>query len=474
MEVVEERLEVEVEVKLAVVAGTSAGVSLAAQGSSRLQRRQQDGNAPLRTCPGVQAYRSLGSPAKTRFVWRHGPCTLGKQEVQPSRLACSCVYFLQIKPRALRLHHLFLVERPSNWVYLRIALSHPSRHITLMADSGVGRAEVRAQPQDHALASAVPGNPNTNTHAIASPVTGAETGTPVPSTAVSGEGGDINQGGGGNGEGGELPAAFPKRRRGRPPGRPNRTVKEDDYQENPLVKAWNAAKEEQPLPAVAIRVKDALTAQSLVHDTQRAIFNECPSREYIYFVNGWITARHIASQRPSYVNGLLIHSRGTDAPVQCNQCAERRTKNALGPFIVCRILPGSFHNSCSNCKWFDNTSACSLYTGPTPNRKRKAKALSAGPNPEENNNTDGTLGVRADQQQQVAPGQTEMAQQNAQYAPMQLGMRMAAPEADMEGTQGLQEMNHTAALPHHGPVEESQGDQLSPENDDDDDDDEEG
>lgn len=331
-----------------------------------------------------------------------------------------------------------------------------------MADSGAGVAEVGAQPQDHALASAVPGNPNTNTHTIASPVTGAET-----LTAIQGEGGDITHGGGG----GELPAAFPKRRRGRPPGRPNRTVKEDDYQENPLVKAWNAAKEEQPLAAVAIRVKDALTADSLVHDTQRAIFNDCPSREYIYFVNGWITARHIASQRPSYVNGLLIHSRGTDAPVQCTQCADRRTKNALGPFIVCRILPGSFHNSCSNCKWFDNTSACSLYTGPTPNRKRKAKALSAGPNPEENNNTNGTPSVGADQQH-VAPDQTEMAHQNPQYTSMQLGVRMAAPEADMEGTQELQGLGDAHELQHHDAVEESQGDQLSAGDDDDDDDEE--
>ncbi|KAL2255738.1 hypothetical protein VTK26DRAFT_2787 [Humicola hyalothermophila] len=169
-----------------------------------------------------------------------------------------------------------------------------------------------------------------------------------------------------------LPAAFPKKRRGRPPGRPNTTVRESDYDENPLVKAWNAAKGERAVPVVSIGIRDALTEQSLVHETQRAIFR-LPSRETIHFVQGWITARHIASQRPSYVNGLLIHSRGQDAPVSCAQCVERRAKHALGPFLTCRVLPGSYHNSCSNCKWFDNTSACSLYTGPKPNRKRKAK-----------------------------------------------------------------------------------------------------
>ncbi|KAK4236451.1 hypothetical protein C8A03DRAFT_35665 [Achaetomium macrosporum] len=169
-----------------------------------------------------------------------------------------------------------------------------------------------------------------------------------------------------------LPAEFPKKRRGRPPGRPNATVREADYEGNPLVQAWNAAKAERAVPVVSISIRAALTEQSLVHETQRAIFR-LPSREIIHFVQGWITSKHIASQRPSYVNGLLIHSRGQDAPVSCVQCNEKRAKHALGPFITCRVLPGSYHNSCSNCKWFDNTSSCSLYTGPKPNRKRKAK-----------------------------------------------------------------------------------------------------
>ncbi|KAK0639207.1 hypothetical protein B0T16DRAFT_238091 [Cercophora newfieldiana] len=174
----------------------------------------------------------------------------------------------------------------------------------------------------------------------------------------------------------DMPAAFPKKRRGRPPGRPNMTVREADYETNPLVQLWNAAKSDRPMSVVPISIRQALTEDALVHDTQRNIFRQ-PSREIIYFVQGWITARHIASQRPSYVNGLLIHSRGQDAPLSCAQCTERRDKNALGPFLTCRVLPGSYHNSCSNCKWFDNTSSCSLYTGTKPNRKRKAKEVIA-------------------------------------------------------------------------------------------------
>ncbi|KAL2265311.1 hypothetical protein VTJ83DRAFT_6411 [Remersonia thermophila] len=180
-----------------------------------------------------------------------------------------------------------------------------------------------------------------------------------------------------------IPDAFPRKRRGRPPGRPNATVREADYSDNPLVQAWNAAKVERPIPAVAVNIRDALSEQSLNHETQRALWR-LPSRETIHFVQGWITGKHIAAQRPSYINALLIHSRGQDAAVSCVQCQQKRARNALGPFLTCRVLPGSFHDSCSNCKWFDNTASCSLYKGPRPNRKRKPKnQLEAPPPPQQ-------------------------------------------------------------------------------------------
>ncbi|KAH8904036.1 hypothetical protein BR93DRAFT_863337, partial [Coniochaeta sp. PMI_546] len=170
----------------------------------------------------------------------------------------------------------------------------------------------------------------------------------------------------------DIPPSFPHKRRGRPPGRPNTTVKESDYEDNASVQRWNAAKIDNAIPAIAINIREALPESFLTRDAQQLIYR-LPSREFIYFVQGWITSRQIASRRPSYVNGLLIHSRGEDSPKSCDQCAEKRCKNALGPFLTCRVLRGNFHNSCSNCKWFDTTSACSLYIGPKPNRKRKAK-----------------------------------------------------------------------------------------------------
>ncbi|KAK3997039.1 hypothetical protein QBC44DRAFT_280447 [Cladorrhinum sp. PSN332] len=208
-------------------------------------------------------------------------------------------------------------------------------------------------------------------------------------------------------ESSETPAAFPARRRGRPPGRPNMTVKEADFEDNPLVQKWNAAKTERPIIVHAVTIREALTEASLVHETQKDVF-KMPSREVIYFVSGWITARHIASRRPSYVNGLLIHSRGNDATNQCVQCVDRRNKNALGPFPSCRTLPGKYGDSCSNCKWFDNTSSCSWYTGPKPNRKRKSKASTDDDSPEGDaeRNRNGSASASAQEQPAQEPSPT--------------------------------------------------------------------
>src|SRR4051794_18049710 len=52
----------------------------------------------------------------------------------------------------------------------------------------------------------------------------------------------------------------PTKRRGRPPGRPNTTVKEADFSSNPLVQLWNASRVDPPLAAVvAINIRDALS-----------------------------------------------------------------------------------------------------------------------------------------------------------------------------------------------------------------------
>lgn len=123
---------------------------------------------------------------------------------------------------------------------------------------------------------------------------------------------------------------------------------------------------------MGINVRLGLSDSVLTQPNQRAVF-QLPSREIIYYVQGAITSRHIASKRPSYINGLLIHSRGQDSESMCEQCAEKRERGVLSPFLTCRRIKGVFHDCCSNCKWYDGASGCSLFTGTRKTRAKRRK-----------------------------------------------------------------------------------------------------
>ena len=77
-----------------------------------------------------------------------------------------------------------------------------------------------------------------------------------------------------------------------------------------------------------------------------------PGRD-IYFVRGYICLVQIHSARPSYINAVLIQSRGVLVPGGCNIC---RTRLVMRPFPECRILFGHFGDSCGNYKWPDHAS----------------------------------------------------------------------------------------------------------------------
>ncbi|KAE8334105.1 hypothetical protein BDV24DRAFT_170591 [Aspergillus arachidicola] len=59
--------------------------------------------------------------------------------------------------------------------------------------------------------------------------------------------------------------------------------------------------------------------------------------------------------RPSYVNTLLIQSRGHRLAEPCTRC--RRGQGRL-LFPECRQVPGAFGGACANCKWPDKASQC--------------------------------------------------------------------------------------------------------------------
>ncbi|KAK7985904.1 hypothetical protein PG988_003526 [Apiospora saccharicola] len=80
----------------------------------------------------------------------------------------------------------------------------------------------------------------------------------------------------------------------------------------------------------------------------------------VLVVRGFITQAQITSARPSYINGLLIASRGRLEDPPCAKCARQMTLNGgySTPFPRCVRLPGHFGGCCANCKWVDHASKC--------------------------------------------------------------------------------------------------------------------
>jgi hypothetical protein len=76
----------------------------------------------------------------------------------------------------------------------------------------------------------------------------------------------------------------------------------------------------------------------------------------VEFLLGRISPSQIMQFRPSYINAILIQSRGGDDPYHC--CGSCRERTA--PFPYCRRFEGQFEGACGNCKWRDHGQSCSL------------------------------------------------------------------------------------------------------------------
>ncbi|KAJ5443112.1 hypothetical protein N7445_004863 [Penicillium cf. griseofulvum] len=87
----------------------------------------------------------------------------------------------------------------------------------------------------------------------------------------------------------------------------------------------------------------------------------------------------LASMRPSYVNALLIQSRGWELITECDECADKRRRTGSpSPFPICSRAPGHFDGACGNCKFQDHGFRCSVRDGTgNRNRTRRAAALPA-------------------------------------------------------------------------------------------------
>ncbi|KAJ5184285.1 hypothetical protein N7472_009125 [Penicillium cf. griseofulvum] len=68
--------------------------------------------------------------------------------------------------------------------------------------------------------------------------------------------------------------------------------------------------------------------------------------------------------RPSYVNALLIQSRGWELITECDECADKRRRiGSPSLFPICSRAPGYFDGACGNCKFQDHGFRCSLAIG---------------------------------------------------------------------------------------------------------------
>lgn len=95
----------------------------------------------------------------------------------------------------------------------------------------------------------------------------------------------------------------------------------------------------------------------------QALFAQQPGRD-ITFTRNTIQPRHIESCRQSYINAILIQSRGTAPRKACDRCLKKsatgRTKTTVKRFAECRVVKGHFDGCCANCKWSDAGNKCSF------------------------------------------------------------------------------------------------------------------
>ena len=96
---------------------------------------------------------------------------------------------------------------------------------------------------------------------------------------------------------------------------------------------------------------------SFVHSPQGRAILALPGQN-VEFVRDSITPAQIGSHRPSYLNGVLIQSRGTTLEQPCLAC--HSVFPGLRPFPKCRRVAGHFGGACANCKWRDHASRCSV------------------------------------------------------------------------------------------------------------------
>lgn len=125
-----------------------------------------------------------------------------------------------------------------------------------------------------------------------------------------------------------------------------------------LYNAVVAAQNSQQAGIGHLYVAGQQMAQLCHNPLQRAILS-LPGRDVTYII-GRITPAQVYTNRPSYVNGILIQRAGQAHGFgPCTKC----TRNSSAPFTRCLYVPGHFGGACGSCKWRDHASRC-LFINP--------------------------------------------------------------------------------------------------------------
>lgn len=93
-----------------------------------------------------------------------------------------------------------------------------------------------------------------------------------------------------------------------------------------------------------------------VHSPRRLAVLALPGTSVAYHTDR-IRPAQVLMHRMSYVNGLLIQSRGFVQNPACTRC-----QRGLGPFPECLRVLGHFSGCCGNCKWPDFCARCRFPT----------------------------------------------------------------------------------------------------------------
>ncbi|KAL7653318.1 hypothetical protein ACMYSQ_008034 [Aspergillus niger] len=145
---------------------------------------------------------------------------------------------------------------------------------------------------------------------------------------------------------------------GAPPPLSNRVGRHPPVEAPPeLAQYWNSLYEGLPIGRnPTIPARDLGRLRPYMHTAVgREVLARSGARS-VEFRHGRIHAYQIAMHRPSYINALLIQSRGSRPPAPCTRCRD----GTEGVFPGCRHLPGAFGGACANCKWPDAGSGCSV------------------------------------------------------------------------------------------------------------------